>query len=163
MEHQTLDALREKAAVLDAPRPLASKNARLLRWADLLAGESHERAGLVHGFEFGYERSVILKQEWSRNQCSPFRVAYADPALRAEGFVRGIYEEAIHFFSLTDRETHYLLCDCHYAPFATFGDVARRARRVARHPLLASIGASGILVPCLLAGTAMLLLPYLIR
>jgi hypothetical protein len=165
MEHQTLDALRDKAVVLDATIALSSKKALLLRWADLLAAKPHARAGLVHGFEFGSERSAISKQEWYGNWRSPLHVAYADPALRAKGFVSGTYEEAIRFFSLTDREAHYLLCDCHYLPGATLGDVARRVRRVARGAFLLTISGIGVCFPLLVTtfAAAMLLVSHFVR
>jgi hypothetical protein len=140
MEHHALDVLRQKATVLDAPLALSSKKARLLRWADLLEHEADAKAGLVHGFEFGYQRIVILKHEWCRDRCSPFHVAFADPTLRAEGFVSGTYEEAIRFFRLTNREVHYLLCDCHYVAGATFGKVARRVQRLAVLASLRDLG-----------------------
>jgi hypothetical protein len=141
MEHQALDVLRQKAAILDTPLALSSKKARLLRWAHLLEQQADAKATLVHGFEFGHQRIAILKEQWCDDHCSPFRVAFADPALRAEGFASGTYKEAIQFFQLTNREVHYLLCDCHYVPGATFGNVAQRVRRLAVLASLRDCGA----------------------
>ena len=143
MEHQVLDVLRQRAAVLDTPLALSSKKARLLRWADLLEQQTDAEATLVHGFEFGYQRIAVLKEQWCGDHCSPFRVAFLDPALRSEGFVSGTYKEAIQFFQLSNREAHYLLCDCHYAPGATFGNIARRVRRLA---VLASLRDRGAIL-----------------
>jgi hypothetical protein len=154
MEYQTLDAIHSKAAVLDVPPSLSSKKALLLRWADLLAVDPDAAAGLVHGFEFGRERSAILKEEWHDNSRSPFHVAYADAGLRAKGFVRGTYQEAISFFNLTNREVHYLLCDCHYAAGATRGDVARHVRRVAGRRLLVTLSDVAVGLPLLLGAFA---------
>ena len=104
----------------------------------------------MHGLEFWHERSAILKQKWRDNLRSPFHLAYADPMLRTKGFASGTYEEAIRFFSLTDREAHYILCDCHYAAGATLGNVARRVRRVARgqFPLMSSAALVGVPLLC---------------
>ena len=72
MEHQVLDVLRQRAAVLDTPLALSSKKARLLRWADLLEQQTDAKASLVYGFEFGYQRIAILKEQWCGDHCSPF-------------------------------------------------------------------------------------------
>lgn len=162
-EYQTLHELRHRAAVLDEPH--SSKKTLLLRWADALSTEPFTKARLVHGFEFKDERSVILGRQWCRDARSPFSVAYADPMLRSEGFVRGTYEQAIHFFKLTNREAHYLLCDCHYPLSANFNDVARRVRRVARSPVFVTSVDVAVSLSLLLAAftAAISLLPYLVR
>jgi hypothetical protein len=75
-----------------------------------------------------------------RAQCradnSPLAVAFADPILRAAGLQGDAVGQAEAFFGLSARQTHYLLCDCHYLGAMGADRVAGRIDVLAqRNPL----------------------------
>jgi hypothetical protein len=126
MEHKTLheiDQVAERLPSGDAFGPM-SRQQRLERWATLL--EQHEgrpmRPLLRVEFLPEHERALV------RADNSPLALAYGDPALRAAGLQSDRYGDALTFFELTDREAHYLLCDCHYHGTMTGSTVAARVR-----------------------------------
>jgi hypothetical protein len=127
MKHQTLDTLRQSAAVLPLDGvPALSRRERLERWA--IALETH--GGKVRPFS----RTEYLPQSARtalRGDDTPVTVAFADPLLRAEGLAGDTYGDALTFFALSEREAHHLLCDCHYGGSMTAANVAARLRATA--------------------------------
>ena len=87
-----------------------SRRERLERWAMLLEQEPSRHLKPLVRVEFlpRRERQMLRRDE------SPLTVAYADPVLRAQGLDSDRLGAALGFFDLSDREAHYLLCDCHY-------------------------------------------------
>ena len=130
MKHETLEALTRKAevtAIGNIPDRKKLRRDRLERWASLL--EKHQ--GQLNPLE----RVEYLRLEERgdlRGANSPLTVAFQDPVLRAEGLASDRLGDAIDFFSLTQDEAHYLLCDCHYSGRMSGSGVASHVRAYAR-------------------------------
>ncbi len=119
MKKIPLDRLAAVAAVTILP---TTRSQRLRRWRDLLLREGDRALRPLLHLEF--------RDPDDRAQCraddSPLAVAFADPALRAAGLQGDAVGQAEAFFGLSARQTHYLLCDCHYLGAMRAGRVARR-------------------------------------
>jgi hypothetical protein len=128
MQHRTLDQLGPVANVLAA----AAESGRLLRrrrlerLAEIL--ESHpEPVQLFRDIEY----VPATGRPSLRQDGSPFSVAFQDPLLRGQGLASDTIGDAMTFFDLSWRETHYLVCYCHYGNQARSGAVAERVRHLA--------------------------------
>ena len=129
MKHMSIQALGSRADVVakEAFTLRVLRRARLERLAALL--EAH--AGTLHLFS-SIEYMSKAQREVMQVDGSPLTIAYRDPAFRAEGLATDRLGDAATFFCLTARETHHLLCDCHYGAHAVGAQlVASRARRIA--------------------------------
>jgi hypothetical protein len=124
MKKIPFDRLAAVAAVTALP---TTRRQRLRRWRDLLLQEGDRPLRPLLHLEF--------RDPDDRAQCradnSPLAVAFADPVLRAAGLQGDAVGQAEAFFGLTARQTHYLLCDCHYMGAMGAGRVARRIDVVA--------------------------------
>jgi hypothetical protein len=112
MEHKPLSEIQTVAYVTrgwGAAKKM-SRRERLERWAMLLEQEPSRTLKPLVRVEFLPRR----EREMLRRDESPLTVAYADPVLRHEGLDSDCLGAAMDFFDLSDREAHYLLCDCHY-------------------------------------------------
>jgi hypothetical protein len=126
MRHQPLAQLRNQASVVEAPPSLTPRQ-RLQRWAELLARENERLLRPLSFVEFYAPR----ERGRLRADDSPLAVAYADPVLRAAGLNSDSLGDGQAFFQLSDRDTHYLLCDCHWHGRMTGRAAAKRVRLVA--------------------------------
>lgn len=130
MEHKTLDEMKRVAQVIPlgtAPRKM-SRRERLERWATILERYEGRRLRPLMRVEFLPEQERMLL----RGDDTPLTVAYQDPILRDEGLAGDRFGDALKFFDLTEREAHYLLCDCHYYGTMTPAGVAARVRSMAQ-------------------------------
>jgi hypothetical protein len=130
MEKIPLDRLVSVAAVVPLP---VTRAQRLQRWRDLLRRQGDRLLRPLLHLEF---RSPEDRVE-CRADNSPLAVAFADPVLRAAGLRGDTVGHAEAFFGLSSRETHYLLCDCHYLGAMGSERVARRVDVVAQTNLVA--------------------------
>lgn len=119
MKKIPLDRLAAVAAVTALP---TTRSQRLRRWRDLLLQEGDRVLRPLLHLEF--------RDPDDRAQCraddSPLATAFADPVLRAAGLQGDAVGHAEAFFGLSARQTHYLLCDCHYMGAMGADRVARR-------------------------------------
>ena len=106
-----------------------SRRERLERWAILLEQDPTRHLKPLVRVEFLPRR----EREMLRRDESPLTVAYADSMLREQGLTSDCLGAAMDFFDLSDREAHYLLCDCHYHGGMTMtpDTVSKRIRGVA--------------------------------
>lgn len=129
MKHQIPDEIittAELIPLIEKPKRL-SANERLELWAkalDRYSGPLNPLRRLEH------LPPDDLRAYRAGN--SPLTVAFSDPALRAEGLSGGSLGDVIDFFELSDRDTHWLLCDCHFEGTMTAGGLAKRIRHHAR-------------------------------
>jgi len=129
MQHQDLDQIKGVKS-LDPlfTKPKLSRSERLNRWADLLDAQAGRPLPALEDVEYvspGVRREL-------RKDDSPLAVAYADSALRADGLASDRLGDAMDYFGLSDRQAHWLLCDCHYGGRMTASEVATRVRDEAR-------------------------------
>ena len=128
MEKLPLARLAALAAVTDVQALPVTRAQRLRRWRDVLYAEGDRPLRPLLHLEF--------RDPDDRAQCradhSPLALAFADPVLRAAGLSGDTVGEAEAFFGLNARQTHYLLCDCHYMGSMGSSRVARRIEVVAR-------------------------------
>jgi hypothetical protein len=119
MKKIPLDRLAGVAVVAALP---ITRSQRLRRWRDLLLQDSDRAMRPLLHLEF--------RDPDDRAQCradnSPLAAAFADPVLRAAGLKGDTVGHGEAFFGLSARQTHYLLCDCHYMGSMAAGRVARR-------------------------------------
>jgi hypothetical protein len=122
MKKIALDRLATVAAVTDAGPLPTTRTQRLRRWRDVLRQQGERPLRPLLHLEF--------RDPDDRAQCradnSPLALALADPVLRAAGLDGDTVGQAEAFFGLNARQTHYLLCDCHYVGAMGAGRVARR-------------------------------------
>jgi len=148
MEHRTLNQTRELATVHPVLRSTPmSKQARLLRWADLL----DQREGNVRTL---YETEFAPRRirHAMRENDSALTVAFQDPILRSEGLSGDTYGDAVQFFGLTESEAHRILCYCHYslhvvpcrAVAGRIREVAFRTRNLPVSSLVMATAASAV-------------------
>ena len=138
MDHRSISELGESARVFPeqaaAPR-WQRRRERLQRWAELL----DRHVGTVRLFS-SIEYMRPEQQALMRADRSPLTIACEDPVFRAQGHRTDRLGDAIAFFNLSQREAHYLLCDCHYARCAVdVGRIAKRVRSIARRPTFSEI------------------------
>jgi hypothetical protein len=123
MRYRSLDQLRPHARVVEASAPM-TRDQRIARWADLLDAAGSIPLRALRGVEFRREP----ERRRLRRDNSPIAVAFADPALRADGLAGDTLWDAQRYFGLTKREAHGLLCDCHYLGEMTGHSAAKRVR-----------------------------------
>lgn len=131
MRHQPLEQILSQASVVEA-RPTLSRRERLLRWAKVLQGAEARLLQPLRYVEF-YAPPARARL---RGEQTPLALAFADPVLRGAGLSGDTLGEAQTFFGLTDDDTHFLLCDCHWHGRMTGGRAARRVRAVANPHVL---------------------------
>ena len=131
MRHQPIEQILANATVLERP-PTLSRRERLLRWAELLKGQG---ARLLQPLKY-VEFYAPAERARLRGDQTPLSLAFADPVLRGAGLSGDTLGEAQAFFGLTDREAHFLVCDCHWRGRMTGGRAAQRVRAVANPGLL---------------------------
>jgi len=129
MHHQDLDRIKGVTS-LDPMfvRPTLTRTERLNRWADLLDAQAGRPLPALEDVEYvapGQRREL-------RREGSPLGVAFTDPVLRADGLAGDRLGDAMDYFGLSDRQAHWLLCDCHYGGRMTASEVATRVRDEAR-------------------------------
>lgn len=127
MRHHAIDQLRNHAQVAEAAAPLATRRARLLRWAELMQDMGLRPLRPLMWVEFYSEG----ERRRLRRDDSPIAIAFADPALRAAGLTGDTLGEAQVFFGLSDRQAHELLCDCHYGGTMNGRNTAGRIKALA--------------------------------
>jgi hypothetical protein len=137
MKHKSLDELRDQAKVStrapdEAPHVL--RRQRLERLAAVL--DRHD--GPIKPLS---RIEYLPSSEWGllRTDQSPLTIAYQDAVLREQGLASDRLGDAMEFFQLSPRETHELLCDCHYAGAATGPMIAARARALAHRLTLRQV------------------------
>jgi hypothetical protein len=127
MKYQTLDEVRQKASLAREPgAAVLSRQNRLERWASLL--EAHQ--GKVLPF-FGIEHLPRRELAAMRADQTPLAVAFADPALRADGLKGDDVGSVMEYFELSRGQIHRLFCDCHYRGTMTSASVAAELRSIA--------------------------------
>src|SRR5512145_2190421 len=119
MQHQDLDRIRgvksldpsfgPQGAARTSARRL-TRSERLGRWADLLDAQAGRPLRALEDVEYV---SPAVRRDL-RKEDSPLVVAFADPALRADGLRGDRLGDAMDYFGLSERQAHWLLCDCHY-------------------------------------------------
>jgi hypothetical protein len=125
MQHKTLEQLQRVAeGQPDPDRPAMSRREKLERWADLLERDPGRRLSTLPGTEY----EPAERRDPLRSPGSPIWVAFADPALRAEGLTNDTYGEAKRFFELSDWQLHEIVCYCHFGATMTAGAAARHVR-----------------------------------
>jgi hypothetical protein len=122
MEKLSLPCLAALGAVTDIRVLPTTKTQRLRRWRDILLREGDRPLRPLLHLEFRDPDDRAL----CRADNSPLALAFADPVLRAAGLAGDTVGDGEAFFGLHARQTHYLLCDCHYLGAMTSGRVARR-------------------------------------
>jgi hypothetical protein len=130
MQHQDLDRIKGVKSLdpLFARASKMSRGERLNRWADLLEAQAGRPLRALEDVEYvspGVRRDM-------RKDDSPLAVAFADPVLRADGLGSDRLGDAMGYFSLSERQAHWLLCDCNYGGRMTSSEVALRVRDEAR-------------------------------
>lgn len=136
MEYKNLEQIRKVAEVrVDlAPLSTMSHRERLLRWAEVLEGQSGRQLRSLMGTEF-VSRDERVKM---RIDNSPLTVAFDDPILRAEGLKSDRLGDAIQFFDLSEHDAHNLVCYCRHGRTMLAEAVARDVRMVATYKAIAS-------------------------
>lgn len=130
MQHQDLDRIKGVKSLdpLFVPQKKLSRTERLNRWAELLEGQNGRPLRALEDVEYvspGVRREL-------RKDDSPLSIAYADPVLRADGLGSDRLGDAMDYFGMSERQAHWLLCDCHYGGRMTASEVSARVRDEAR-------------------------------
>lgn len=134
MQHQDLDRIRGVKSLdptfgSTAPtRAKRSRSERLGRWADLLDAQAGRPLRALEDVEYV---SPAIRRDL-RKEDSPLAIAFADAELRADGLKGDRLGDAMDYFGLSERQAHWLLCDCHYGGRMTASEVAARVRDEAR-------------------------------
>jgi hypothetical protein len=130
MQHQDLDRIRGQKSLdpLFVHQQPLTRSERLNRWADRLDARSGSLLRALEDVE--YVNPGVRRQ--MRKDESPLAVAFADPELRADGLKSDRLGDAMDYFGLSERQAHWLLCDCHYGGRMTAHEVASRVRDEAR-------------------------------
>lgn len=127
MEHKSAHELRGIAEVSAHPPAPLGRRERLERWAHLLERAGDARINLIHELEFAPRAA----QRSMRANDSALSIAFNDPVLRAEGLNGDTIADGQAFFSLTDRDTHRLLCSCMHGLSMRATDAAWIVRSIA--------------------------------
>jgi hypothetical protein len=160
MQHQDLDRIRGYKSLdpLFVGQPPLTRRERLTYWADLLDAQSGRPLRALEDVEYV---SPGIRREMRKDN-SPLAVAYADPRLRADGLRSDRLGDAMEYFSLSERQAHWLLCDCHYGGRMTAHDVAGRVRdearpiyNILRPQLWASVTGAAVLAGAVMTVTLM--------
>lgn len=130
MQHQDLDRIQGVKSLepMFGRTAKMSRAERLKRWADLLDAQAGRPLRALEDVE--YVGPAVRRE--MRKDDSPLTVAFADPVLRADGLAGDRLGQAMDYFSLSERQAHWLLCDCHYGGRMTSSEVASRVRDEAR-------------------------------
>lgn len=130
MQHQDLDRIRGVKSLepLFGSTTKMSRSERLIRWADLLDSLAGRPLRALEDVEYV---SPAVRRDM-RKEDSPLVVAFADPVLRTDGLAGDRLGDAMDYFGLSERQAHWLLCDCHYGGRMTASEVAARVRDEAR-------------------------------
>lgn len=129
MQHQDLDRIQgTKSLDPELDRPKLSRSERLNRWADLLEAQAGRPLRALEDVEYV---SPAVRRDLRKDD-SPLALAYADPVFRADGLTSDRMGDSMDYFGLSDRQAHWLLCDCHYGGRMTASEVATRVRDEAR-------------------------------
>ena len=127
MKHLIPDEIMSTAELIPLIRKPATPGERLEMWAKAL--ERH--AGPLNALRRLEHLSPDELRAY-RGSNTPLTVAFNDPALRAEGLKGDSLGDAMEFFDLTHRDTHWMLCDCHYNGTMTGAGLAKLLRHHAR-------------------------------
>ncbi len=129
MKHQIPDEIIRTAELLPLIEKPARRSAyeRLELWAKALDRHDGPLSPLRR-----LEHMPIDELRAYRRGNSPLTVAFSDPLLRSEGLSGGTLGDVMDFFELNEKDTHSLLCDCHFEGTMTAGGLARRIRHHAR-------------------------------
>lgn len=130
MQHQELDKIQGVKSLdpLFARGQKLSRSERLNRWAELLEALAGRPLRALEDVEYV---SPAVRRELRKDD-SPLAIAFDDPILRADGLKSDRLGDAMDYFGLSDRQAHWLLCDCHYGGRMTASEVAARVRDEAR-------------------------------
>jgi hypothetical protein len=134
MQHQDLDRIRGVKSLDPMVGPESrtttrlSRSERLNRWADLLDAQAGRPLRALEDVEYV---SPAVRRDL-RKEDSPLAVAFADAELRADGLRGDRLGDAMDYFGLSERQAHWLLCDCHYGGRMTASEVSARVRDEAR-------------------------------
>ena len=153
MEHKSAHELRGIAEVSAHPPAPLGRRERLQRWAHLLEQASDARINLIHELEFAPRAA----QQSMRADGSALSIAFNDPVLRAEGLSGDTIADGQAFFSLTDRDTHRLLCSCMHGLSMRAGDAAWIVRSIA-NPIPGIIARTALIAGACAAPALMLLM-----
>ncbi|CAA7623774.1 hypothetical protein [Magnetospirillum sp. UT-4] len=152
MHHQDLDRIRGVKSLDPMFERKLTRTERLTRWADLLDAQAARPLRALEDVEYV---SPAVRRDLRKDE-SPLAVAFADPLLRTDGLPSDRLGDAMAYFGLTERQAHWLLCDCHYGGRMTASEVAARVRDearplydVLRPQLLASLSGAGVLAAAL--------------
>jgi hypothetical protein len=111
MKHHELAHLQMLAKVgRDYPGQVLSREARRLRWIELLEFKPERLLNTLHETE-SKPASVRAAMRCDNSAIS---VAFSDPLLRAAGLENDTYGEAKRFFDLSDGQLHRIVCYCHF-------------------------------------------------
>ncbi len=133
MKHLIPDEIMSTAELIPLIRKPATPGERLEMWAKAL--ERH--AGPLNAPRRLEHLSPDELRAY-RGSNTPLTVAFNDPMLRAEGLKGDSLGDAMEFFDLSHRMTHWMLCDCHY-----HGTDDRSRPRQAASPACARRGTAG--------------------
>ncbi len=132
MQHRSLDDLQRIADTMSADSAAMPRRQRLERWASVLEQNPARPVALFRQVEYlSYSKRCGIRVD-----NSPLMLAFGDPVLEHAGLQSDLLGEGERFFGLSERQAHYLLCDCHYQGTATAGQIAARVRAVARQRTL---------------------------
>jgi hypothetical protein len=128
MKKIPLERLAATATIVESGQAPATRRQRLDRWRDLLLAEPERLLRPLWRLEHrkGEDRVAC------RADNSPIAIAWADPVLRAAGLAGDTVGHAEAFFDLSSRQSHYLLCDCHYLGHMSSRRVAGRIDAIAQ-------------------------------
>jgi hypothetical protein len=153
MEHRSAHELRGIAEVSAHPPAPLGRRERLQRWAHLLELASDARINLIHELEFAPRAA----QQSMRADGSALSIAFNDPVLRAEGLSGDTIADGQAFFSITDRDTHRLLCSCMHGLSMRARDAAWIVRSIA-NPIPGIIARTALIAGACAAPALMLLM-----
>lgn len=128
MQHQDLDRIRGVKSLDPMFGKKLTRSERLNRWADLLDAQAGRPLRALEDVEYvspGVRREL-------RKDDSPLTLAFSDQVLRTDGLASDRLGDAMDYFGLSERQAHWLLCDCHYGGRMTASEVAARVRDEAR-------------------------------
>lgn len=136
MERASLDQLSRKATLSrNLPDDTALHRQRLARWAALLDRNPFR---LIETFSQTEHLDPAMRDEM-RCENSALTVAFEDPALREAGLTDDRYGTAKQFFGLTDRQMHWIICNCHHGARLRAGTLATIIRATMVKPPRTSV------------------------
>ena len=125
MKHHELTQLQTLAKVgREYPGQVLAREARLLRWTELLERTPERLLTTLHETEF----KPASVRAAMRCDNSAISVAFSDPVLRAAGLENDTYGEAKRFFELSHGQLHRIVCYCHFGMTVSAERTARYIR-----------------------------------